>query len=314
CGSGRSGVPYTSFEMVARPTLDTAVAASLLGYGEGVGLGKLLKSVIDIDIKKGHARTNWSARPLPEQLIEYAHADVIYLVELGKTLLEKLEKQNRRAWGLELSSKWEDPSNYDVAPEDIAQKLAKSGRIDKRGYSALIELVRWREDRVKAVNVPRRWIADDTVLMDLAHVRPKDMEHLAQFRGLNKGELKSSGEAILAALKRASESEDLVLPKTPKSPIPTAEEMQVLDLLKCYVGILADRHHLTDRHLIASAQYLPLIRTPAATSDDLVRAGILSSAAAALAGEELIAMVRGKRALSVDGSQIKIVEIAEAKK
>ena len=221
---------FTSFGITAKPTLDTAVAASLCGMGDGIGLGKLLKSVLDVEIKKGHARTNWSVRPLPSQLIEYAHADVEHLVRLGRTLLDELEKLGRRPWALELSSKWEDPRHYDSDIEGLVNKLARGGRMDKRGYGALLELARWREERVRQLNLPRRWVADDAVLLDLAHVRPKDMAHLSAFRGLNKGELKNSGEAILSALKRASEGTEVAMPKMPRPDIPNAEESQVLDL------------------------------------------------------------------------------------
>src|SRR5947199_68669 len=48
---------YTSFRSLAKPSLDTAVAASLCGYGDGIGLGNLLKAALDVTIKKGHART-----------------------------------------------------------------------------------------------------------------------------------------------------------------------------------------------------------------------------------------------------------------
>ena len=54
---------YTSFGVTASPTLDTAVAASLCGMGDGIGLSKLVKSVMGVELKKGHARTNWSVRP-----------------------------------------------------------------------------------------------------------------------------------------------------------------------------------------------------------------------------------------------------------
>jgi len=56
---------YTSFGVVAEPVLDTSVAASLCGYGDNIGLGKLLKAVVNVTIKKGHARTNWSVRCHP---------------------------------------------------------------------------------------------------------------------------------------------------------------------------------------------------------------------------------------------------------
>ncbi len=297
---------YTSFGVVASPTLDTAVAASLCGMGDGIGLGKLLKLALDVTIKKGHARTNWSVRPLPSQLIEYAHADVEHLVLLGRKLMEQLDVLGRKPWALELSAKWEDASLYETDIEGLATKLARGGRMDKRGYPALVELIRWREERVRQLNLPRRWVADDAVLLDLAHVRPKDMEHLGAFRGLNKGELKNSGEAILKALKRASEADDIVMPKLPKPEIPSAEEGQVLDLLRCFVGILADQHRIAAKHLMTAAQLLPLLRNKVETREDLVKAGILGEDASRLIGDEILAMVRGQRALSIQGTQIKI--------
>jgi len=300
---------YTSFGVVASPSLDTAVAASLCGYGESIGLGNLLKAVLGVTIKKGHARTTWSVRPLPEQLLEYAHADVEHLVVLANQLMDRLDKLGRKDWALELTAKWEDRALYEPDPVGIANKLAKSGKLDKRGYAALIELARWREERVRQLNLPRRWVADDNVLMDLAHVRPKDLAHLGAFRGLNKGELKNSGEAILAALKLATESQDLTLPKFPRPDIPNAAEAQVLDLLQCYVGILADRHQIASKHLLTSGQLLPLLRKNAENLDELVQAGILSAGAAQLIGEEVIAFLKGKRALSVTGFQVRIVEL-----
>jgi ribonuclease D len=300
---------YTTFGVVAKPSLDTAVAASLCGYGDGIGLGNLLKAVLDVSIKKGHARTNWSVRPLPAQLIEYAHSDVTHLVELAQRLMAELEKHGRRDWAIELTSKWESPALYESDPEGQTARLVKGGRLDRKGQAALAELMKWREARVRQLNLPRRWVADDNVLMDLAHVRPKDMEHLGAFRGLNKGELKHSGQAILDALKRASEVELPPSQKGPRPEIPTTAESQVLDLLKCYIGMLADRHRIAAKHLLVSAQLLPLLRAGVKSRDDLVTHGILTDSASGLVGDEIVAFLQGRRALSVDGRKVKIVEV-----
>ena len=299
---------YTSFGVVASPTLDTAVAASLCGYGEGIGLGKLIKAVFDIDLAKGHARTNWSVRPLPQQLIDYAHSDVIYLVSLGQKLMEKLDELGRKSWALEVSAKWENAALYQVDVEGIAQKLTRGGRLDVKGYPALLSLVRWREERVRKLNLPRRWVADDHVLLDLAHVRPKDMEHLSAFRGLNKGELKNSGEAILEAIRSASEMTDLIPPRVSRTLTPTGDELQAFELIRCYVSVLAEKHKIAAKHLLTASQLLPLLRNQIQTPEDLVKNGILGSEAAALVGEELIAMVQGKRALRVRGNQVEIIK------
>lgn len=292
---------YTAFGKIAKPSLDTAIAASLCGYGDSVGLGNLLKSVLNVQLKKGHARTNWSVRPLPAQLLEYAHADVEHLVELAESLITELEKQGRRDWAMQLTSKWEDPRLYESDPEELASKLAISARLDSPSYSALLELMRWRESRVRALNLPRRWVADDAVLMDLARVRPKDLEHLSAFRGLNKGELKASGGALLEALRRAETMGPIKPPaRESRHENPTQGELQVLDLLKCFVGILADEHHIAVRHLSTTHQLLELIRySKVQGPEEWVNRGILSQDASKLVGEEIFSFLQGKRALSV---------------
>jgi ribonuclease D len=300
---------YTSFGLTASPSIDTAAAASLCGFGESVGLANLLKSVMDVSLKKGHARTDWTVRPLPEQLEEYAHADVVHLVELARQLLDRLDQSGRRQWGLELSAKWEDPKLYESNPEEMAQKLVRGGRLDKRGYAALLELVKWREDRVRQLNLPRRWVADDSVLVDLAHVRPKDMQHLSAFRGLNKGELKNSGEAILAALEKATHAEDVKLPRFPKPDIPSEAEGQALELMKCFVGMLADQHRIAAKHLLTAHQLLPVLRSGAISADELSTKGLVSHGASQIIGDELVAFIQGRRALSVNGRSVRVVEV-----
>lgn len=303
---------YTSFGVVATPTLDTAVAASFCGYGEGIGLSKLLKAVLDVNLAKGHARSHWSERPLPPQLLEYARADVEYLVQLGRHLLTKLEQLGRKQWALDSSSKWEKKSLYETDIEGIAQKLFRGAKLDRRAYAPLYRLVEWREKRVRQLNLPRRWVADDTVLVDLVRVSPSDLQHLATFRGLNKGEIKQSGEAILQALTALPEEIESQPPKSQRAEIPTTEESQALDILRCFLGILADRHRISARNLLLNGLGPELLRTSFSTREDLVKAGLLTEVAANLIGDELICFLKGKRALSVSEGGVRVIDMGES--
>lgn len=292
---------YTCFGVVASPSLDTAVAASLCGYGDGVGLGSLLKSVLDVTIKKGHARTNWGVRPLPEQLLEYAHEDVRFLVELGQTLLEKLEVLGRQKWALELTAKFEDKSLYESDPNALAIKLSRGGKLDQKGFSVLLELCKWRETRVRELNLPRRWVADDQVLVDLAMVKPKDIGHLGSFRGLSKGELKNNGEPILAAIQRGvAQATQVEAPERRRAEIPSQAEEQAMDLLHCFIGILADEHKIAVKHLMITAQLLPLLRCEQSEWPEIwIKKGILSQGAADLVGQEIVAFLKGEITLQI---------------
>lgn len=241
--------------------------------------------------------------------MEYAHSDVVYLVELGQKLLKHLEELGRKTWAFELSAKWENKALYQTDVEGLTQKLARGGRLDRKTLTALHGLVQWREERVRQLNLPRRWVADDHVLIDLAQVRPKDLEHLSSFRGLNKGELKNSGEAILKAISAGNEEEGLVTAKPSKPPIPTQDESQVLELLACFINILADKHKIAAKHLLATAKLLPLLRSRIKVPEELIHEGILSEESAQLIGNEMIEMLNGKRALWIKDNRIQILKM-----
>jgi ribonuclease D len=297
---------YTAYGVVATPSLDTAVAASLCGLGESIGLGKLLKEVLGVNVPKGHARTDWTARPLSSHLAQYAHQDVAHLIRTAKKLLQRLDKRDRRQWALELSAKFENTRNYEPNPEALAAKLAKGGRLDRRGFATLIELVRWREHRVRSLDVPRRRVAEDDILLDLAAVRPKDMEHLSAFRGLNKGEFKASGEAILEAINRAAKAQDSELPEVPRPPVPEANESRAIELMNCFVKILAEDLEISARYLISNEDLLWLLREKFNSVDDLVRQEILTDGAARMIGEDLLEIVRGNRVLAIKDGRVAI--------
>lgn len=300
---------YTSYGIVASPSFDTAMAASLCGYGDNIGLSKLLKEALGVSLQKGHARTDWTARPIQEQLLRYAHLDVQYLIPLARKLFAELDKKERRPWAFELSSRYENKASYEPNPVGLANRLAKSGKLDRRGYATLIELIAWREKRVRNLDVPRRRVADDEILVALANVRPKDMNHLSAFRGLNKGELKVSGEAILKAIRAAADLSESQLPAVPTPLIPDSREARVIELIQCFVKLLSDELQISARHLVTADDILPVLRGQFQNLNDLVREEILTEGAAHLIGEELLAIVHGRRGLSVRSGAVCVTDL-----
>ncbi|MCC7441896.1 MAG: HRDC domain-containing protein [Bdellovibrionales bacterium] len=301
---------YTGAATIAKNSFDTAVAASLVGLGDGIGLASLMSQVLQFNLPKGHARTNWAQRPLPQQLQDYALQDVERLVELADRLTERLKEMNRVEWCFELSAKWEDKGLYDPRPEELADSLFRSGRVGPDGYGVLLELAKWREERVRELNVPRKWLAEDSVLMDLARVKPRDMDHLRSFRGLNRGELNRHGELILDLVKRGLDSGAARPPaRRRRTEPPNGNEARAVDLLKAYVAILADEKRIAVKNLLPSAQMLALVRTEAKTVDELIKDEALSREAAKLVGEEILEFLRGRVALSLEGDRVKVVKV-----
>lgn len=300
---------YTTYGVVASPSFDTSAAASLCGYGESVGLLKLVKEALGVQLQKGHARTDWTVRPMPEQLAKYAHSDVQYLIPLARKMIGQLEQKNRKQWAFELSAKHEDKRLYEPNPEGLTRKLSKSGKLDRRGVATLKELIGWREKRVRELDVPRRRVADDEILVALAATRPKDMNHLSAFRGLNPGELRKSGEHILAAIKRGMAVPENELPDISRPDLPTDSESRAIELIQCFLKIEAEDMQISPRHLITGDDILPLLRGNHKSVDEMVKAGVLSAGAGHLIGEELLAMLQGQRSLSIKNGRVVVVPL-----
>jgi ATP-dependent DNA helicase RecQ len=69
------------------------------------------------------------------------------------------------------------------------------------------ELRAWRAAEAKAQRIPPYVIFHDTVLRDIAAVRPESIEELGQIRGVGASKLQRYGAAVLAILGRHVETQ-----------------------------------------------------------------------------------------------------------
>lgn len=298
--------------IVAAPIFDTAVGASLCGLGDHIGLGNLLKSLLDIEHPKGYARTNWSKRPLPKPVLEYAILDVKHLIQVAHSLFDRLDQAQRRDWALDLSSKFCDKNLYEVPPEDITKRLAQSGKFNVKDYGVLLGLVRWREERVRELNVPRRWLADDGVLIDLAKIKPTTAEQLQGFRGLSKGEVKSPhAERILNAI-QAGMSGEIETPSDIKRKNvlqPTSNENRAMDLLRVCLTLLSEEYQIASKHIVQPNHILPLLRLKPKTLDDLQSSGLVSSQLGEKGMKALYSFLKGEQGLVLNGGSVELTAL-----
>ena len=299
----------SSFGILATPIFDTAVGASLCGLGDNIGLGNLLKAVVNVEHAKGYARTNWSKRPLPLPVLEYAILDVKHLVQVALNLFEKLEKTDRKAWALELSSKFSDSNLYETPPDEITKRLAKSGKFNVKDYAVLLELVRWREGRVRELNVPRRWLADDGVLIDLAKIKPSTLEQLQGFRGLSKGEHKSPhAERILLSIENGMKSEDEIPAEIKKRNIlqPTSDEARAMELLRCCLTYLSEENQMASKHMVQPQHLLPLLRLNPKSIHELEASQLVSAQLGEKGVKQLFAFLQGDQGLRIENGVVKL--------
>ena len=295
---------FHGYGMVAEPVFDTSIGAALCGLGDQIGLANLLKKILDIQLPKTHTRADWLRRPLPEAMVVYALADVEHLVETAEQLLAKLDARDRREWALEVSSMWSDRKRYDPDPDTLAEKLAGSSGFSPRRYAVLRRVIRWRENRARSSDIPRKWIADDQVLTKLAAAAPRKSEELSHFRGLKVKPDSHAGHELLDAIGEALAIPDEQLVKPPVRPEPRPHEGPALSVLRCFINLLAHEQGVAARFLADGETLVKLLRGKFRDSEDLKQSKLLPAAVVDHVGEEFLAVLNGGLGLRLERGRV----------
>ena len=173
---------YRLASAVPANVFDTQIAAAVIGHGKKaqIALRTLVAGFMGRELSKQEQMSNWLQRPLTVRQVEYAIADVRYLLPLRAKLRQRAKALGRLDWLVEEMKPLTDESNYLMPPvEDCYRSLDNTGFTPSQRGS-LRELAAWRERRARAANRPRGWILKDAAVRELARRQPRDRKELLQ--------------------------------------------------------------------------------------------------------------------------------------
>ena len=179
---------------------DTQVGMSFLGHGLQVSYQNALKTMLDVDIDKDQTRSDWLARPLSAEQLNYAANDVHYLMNLSHTI------QNELAAKSLLNCVLEDCKNltYEIGTETPIHMLYHdigNYRHSRRQLMQIQQLAVWREQMVKALNQPRSFILKNSTIIDMVEKNPKNNFQLSAVKDIRPNIVREHGKIILDLLK-----------------------------------------------------------------------------------------------------------------
>src|ERR1043166_171828 len=88
-------------QQIGRPAanvFDVQIAAGLIGLGYPTSLARLTRVMTGEKLHKSQTLTDWRARPLSDEQIDYALEDVIHLPAIFAAATRKLESLGRASW------------------------------------------------------------------------------------------------------------------------------------------------------------------------------------------------------------------------
>jgi ribonuclease D len=203
---------------------DTRVGAGFIGLRASLSLQDLTKYVLNLSLEKTETRTDWLKRPLSDKQVDYALDDVRYLPEIRERIIEKATKNGRLEWMSQELSLLDDPSGYEPRdPEEQYTRVKGVGRVNDRDMGSLQALTAWRERAAEELDLPRRHVVSDELLVAVSKARPSSISKLRQIRSIQSTVVDRHGHALLKALKEGGERKLTPLPKpnqsTPKDDV-----------------------------------------------------------------------------------------------
>ncbi|MBI1422488.1 MAG: ribonuclease D [Gammaproteobacteria bacterium] len=188
---------------IPAPVFDTQIAATLLGLGDQIGYANLVRHFLDVQLAKGHARTDWERRPLSHEQLSYAADDVRYLIALYPLMRQALTELGRLDWLAEDFAALTSPQLYHNDPPQQWMRVSGVQKLKGVQLAILQQLAAWREQQAQQHNKPRKWILSDDILLAIAMQAPHKSEQLERIRGIPPATVQRHGQTLLDLIAQA---------------------------------------------------------------------------------------------------------------
>src|SRR5207244_3243525 len=103
---------------------DTQISAGFAGFSAQASYANLLQGALGVHVAKTASFTRWDARPLTDEQLDYARADVEDVLALTDELQERLGRTGRLGWALEECRRLEGLTD-ERDPETVYRRLPR---------------------------------------------------------------------------------------------------------------------------------------------------------------------------------------------
>ncbi len=210
---------FRDFGIEVNNLFDTELACRFLGMRE-TGLDSVLKERFNVNVDKRFQKKDWSRRPLPKEMYDYAARDVVHLKDLAGMLQKELQKKGRLEWVDEecrLLSKVRS-----VLPENkpLFVKCKGAGRLDSRSLAVLEQLLQFRLKAAEKKNRPVFKIISTRSLLEISREKPVTVNQLQKLQAVSSKQIGMYGEKIISAVNRGLKIPKKRLPVYPRRRAP----------------------------------------------------------------------------------------------
>ena len=206
---------YRDFNIKIKNLFDTQIACMFLGIRE-TSLAAVIKERFKISLNKEYRKKDWSKRPLPEDMIEYAVNDTLYLIKLAKILEKELKKIGRISWVYEECEILSRVRPALLNSEPLFMKFKGAGHLTRRSLAVLEALLQFRLSAAEKKDRPLFKIIGNNSIMKIVKEKPVNKRQLEKIKALSQKQIDMYGDAIVKAVNNSLTLPTADLPVYPR--------------------------------------------------------------------------------------------------
>lgn len=188
--------------LTPRRLFDTELAGRIAGLPK-VGLGPLVEQMLGYHLAKGHGADDWSRRPLPPDLLDYAALDVELLIELRDAMAALLDAAGKLEWAEQEFAAIVAAPPAEPRPDQWRRTSGIHHIGDRRVLAAVRELWITRDALAQSRDIAPHRVLPDSAIVAAATALPQSVEALTALPVFGGQAQRRQAGRWLAAIERA---------------------------------------------------------------------------------------------------------------
>ncbi|WP_372766761.1 ribonuclease D [Pseudoalteromonas sp.] len=243
---------------IPKPLFDTQFALSLLGERNCVGFANMVEMLLDEQIDKSESRTNWLQRPLTKAQLDYAAADVFYLMPCYELIVNKLSEQ-KQAIVVSESELIANKRAYDTPLELAYLDIKNAWQLNPKQLAVLQQVAGWRLNRAREKNLALNFIIKESIVFEIAKQQPT---HFGALKRVCEGDhalINRYGKTLINLVKLGLEKDESEHPEKIKRLIDFTGYKKSLKEMRAKLEFIANQHDIPLDALASKKQMNQLI-------------------------------------------------------
>ncbi|MEH8047265.1 ribonuclease D [Gallibacterium anatis] len=193
---------HQQFQQIPMPMLDTQIMANFLGFPQSAGFALLAQHYLQVELDKKASRTDWLKRPLSERQLNYAAADVYYLLPIYQKMAAAMASSEWKTAIQQECELFAQKRCRQTSPEKAYLDIGNAWRLNRKALNNLKFLAKWRFQEGIKRNIALNFIVSSEGLVQMAIHEPVHTAQLLDL-GLHPMEIKRYGKKLLLLLEQA---------------------------------------------------------------------------------------------------------------